>query len=197
MDKKEIMVFRPKGKALVVGPINMSRNFMLMALILESLRFTWNGKIKKRKPFLDKLMRFLNDEPQKLSKLRSLLKVNSVIIEPDNNGNYLFYVEIGRYSGKTRSLINEINGSLKDPDFQDFIDKLLTVLKGEVGQKVVKGISTRLVLAYGDASLARIRYNPTDKMHKGLEQCLDKIASPYICQEIERALIGPESMEAS
>lgn len=198
--KKKVLILGKKGRAVVVGPSNMTRTFLLIVLVFEGLRYSWGeGKFRQRPVFHEELTNYLRTQPQKLIALFELRQKYSVTIEMEESGNYLFYLGTGRYSGKPMNLINDLNSSLNNPDFLAMMENMLKDLRVEVDKKLIKGWAAKMTVAHADPSMMnRLQLDPADKRHKGAIDYFERMAGGCVEKKLEEALIWPpQVMKAS
>lgn len=203
-EEKKIVIWRRQGKALVVGPQNMPKTLMLLAIVFESLRYTCHI-VPKRNIFMGDIKEALAEENQRqpekkgdsrLTRLTALLNSREIKIKSDISGNYLFSIGKGNYANSLNNLVGEINESLKDEDFLQFINEMTKFLTKEIDQKLMKEFAARLTVAHTNPSLANLRLNPDDRRHTGIMDCFDRIAGPFIQEQIEKALTEPQTAKA-
>jgi|GEM_PF-6246957 hypothetical protein len=210
----EIKLHRFEGRSIVVGSSDIKKNWLLMILVFEFLRFAHEHGAQKRKPFLRELLADFEREVTKQSqskqprllRLKHLMDSRGIKIEPvSHSENYRISLN-GRHQAKNlEGLVGEINDTLGSPNsnvFQESVQQLSEILRREVGGKIAKAMDAQLLMANSGSLInpswkQKLELNPNDPNQKGAFDCLERVAGPFIDQEIEKVLTGPSTAKAS
>ena len=205
---KRILVFSTQGESILIGPNEISKNFLLLAVVFEALRYRRHHGPLTRSEFLLEIKQILEKEAEKtrgnpqlklpqLTKLRLLMDSFGIAISTvPRTDNYLLSISKGPYTKNPRGLVNEINQSLNNDGFQKFVQDASQSLRAEVEQKVAKALAAKLTLAHGNpAWIETLRIDPKDKRHQKAMDCFERISGKFIDEKIERALTGPKIMK--